>query len=317
MFNKALDKEFEKGLPQSLYYFWSEDDFFLEDALKRAVGAVLSGSQADFNYDLFYPSSEPGEILDAASTLPLMTQRRLVVLKDFNQFLKPTVAVLTSYFNDPAESTCMVVLSAKTPPKVLSDIRWKTYRLSIQERDMPSWLKSVASDKGIQMTGEAAACLIEYVGFDAGLLVSEIEKLSLSGKMRIDEKDIVSSISAVREFTTFNLIDALVAEQGTRAFMILKSIFAGKVLATAVLGTLNWHYREFYDLWLNKGKKPQKMRMSTYRVLSKYLNSYNEGSFQRIFQILHEADVDIKSSGRPEIVLETLLVRLLQKRRSS
>lgn len=317
MFNSALDKEIESGLPQNLYYFWSEEDYFLDDVLRKAVERVVSLSQADFNYDLFYPSSDPGAIIDAASTLPFMADRRLVVLKGFNQYSKASVDSLLPYFKEPFENTCMIVLSQKAPGKKLSDIPWKLFKLGIEERDMPAWIKRIAADRGIQMTGEAVGCLIDHVGFDAGLLVSEIDKLSMSGKKRIDEKDIASSISAVRAYTTFNLIDAIVAEQKTRAFMILESILTEKMLATSVMGTLNWHYREFYNLWINKGKKPQKMRMSTYSMLSKHVNSYNEDAFQRIFQVLHEADIAVKSSGRPDLVLEILLIRLLQKRRVS
>lgn len=316
MFNSALDKEIERGLPQNLYYFWSEEDYFLDDLLRKAVEKVVASSQADFNYDIFHPSSDPGDIIDAASTLPFMANRRLVVIKGFNQYSKSAVDSLLPYFRNPFENTCMIVLSQKAPAKKLSDIPWKLYKLGIEERDIPAWIKRLAADKGIQMTGEAVECLIDHVGFDAGLLASEIDKLSMSGKKRIDEKDIAASISSVREYTTFNLIDAIVAEQRTRAFMILESILTEKMLATSVMGTLNWHYREFYNLWLNKGKKPQKMRMSTYSILSKYVNSYNEDAFQQIFQTLHEADVAIKSSGRPDLVLEILLIRLLQKRRA-
>jgi DNA polymerase-3 subunit delta len=315
MLNNAPDKELQRGLPHNLYYFWSEENFFLDDILKKSVETLLPASQADFNLDIFDESSTPGEIIDAASTLPFMTQRRLVVLKGFSQFPKPAVKSLLSYFNDPSESTCMLVLSQKAPPKALSGVSWKSFRLGISESDLPAWLRRLAADKGIEMTGEAVVSLIEHVGFDIGLLVSEVEKLALSGKKKIDEKEIASSISSVREYTAFSLIDALVAGQRARAFRILRSILDGKVLATTVLGTLNWHYREFYNLWLNKGKKPQKMRMSTYRVLSKHLAVYREESFRRIFQSLHEADLAIKSSGNPELVLEVLLIKLLQKRR--
>ncbi len=317
MLNKALDKELEAGLPQKLYYFWSEEDFFIEELLKKAISRILPDSQADFNYDLFYPSSEAGEIIDAASTLPLMTSRRLVVLKGFNQFSKPAVKALTSYFSDPSETTCMLVLSQKALPKKLSAISWKSFNVGIKESDVPEWLRRLAVEKGVKMTSGAVESLIEHVGFDAGLLASEVEKLSLSGKGEIDEKDITTSISVVREYTTFNLIDAIAAEQRAKAFRILKSILGEKMLAATVVGTLNWHYREFYNLWVNKGKKPQRMRMSTFRMLSKYLRSYDGDIFQGIFQNLHEADIAIKSSGRPELVLEILLIKLLQKRRSN
>jgi len=55
------------------------------------------------------------------------------------------------------------------------------------------------------------------------------------------------------------------------------------------------------------------MREKTYRTLVKYVPSFKEENFCRIFQNLHEADLGVKSSGRPELVLEVLLIKLLQQ----
>ncbi|MBI4844215.1 MAG: DNA polymerase III subunit delta [Nitrospirae bacterium] len=316
MSNSSLEKELEKGLPRNLYYFWGEEAFFLDEALRKAVGKVISGTQADFNYDTFYPSSSPGEILDAASTLPFMAARRLVVLKDFHQYSKSVVEALMPCLREPFEHLCMLVFSQKAPPKKLAGVQWMIFKAGIQESEVPGWLKRFAAERGLQLSAEAVDSLIEHAGFDAGLLASEVEKLLLSGKKRIDEKDVTDSTSSVREYTTFNLIDAIVAGQRAKSFTILRSLLSEKALATVILGTLNWHYREFYDLWLNKGRRPAKMRDSTYGRLSKNLRSFNEDDFQRIFQSLHEADAAVKS-GRPELVLEVLLIKLLQQRRAS
>ena len=83
--------------------------------------------------------------------------------------------------------------------------------------------------------------------------------------------------------------------------------------ATVILGTLNWHFKQFYTLWLNRGKRPIKMRTKTYNILRKHLASFNENDFFRIFESLHEADLRIKTSGRPGLVLEVLLIKLLQR----
>ncbi len=56
-----------------------------------------------------------------------------------------------------------------------------------------------------------------------------------------------------------------------------------------------------------------KMRQKTWQILKKYLPNYQEGDFLTIFRSLHEADMGIKSTGRPGMVLELLLVRLLEK----
>lgn len=311
MLDKALQKEFDNGLPEPLYFLWGEESFFLEEVLSRAIKTVIASYPVEFNYDSFDPSTEPQKIIDASSTLPFMAPRRLIVLKDFHQFPASTIKALTTYFKNPSRTTCMMILSMK-PPKMSPDMNMKVYSLNMREKAIPGWLKQVAIQKGIRITDEAMECLIESVGHNIGLLVMEIEKLALLKGRTVDDKDVLSSISAIREYRTFELIDALVAGQKKRSFKILKMLIS-TMDATAILGTLNWHYRQLYSLWLNKGKRPSKMKERTYRMLIRHLPSLEEENFHYIFKSLHEADIGIKTSGRPELVLEALLIRLLQK----
>jgi DNA polymerase-3 subunit delta len=313
MLNKTLQKEFESGLPSPLYYLWSEESCFLEEALSGFVKTVMTSGPTDFNYDVFDSSSRPQEIVDAALTLPVMAKRRLVVLKDFHELPASAVQALTPYLNGPSIDTCMVVLSRKAPKAALK-FNWKVYSLNIKEWDIPAWLRSYAAGKGIRVSADAVELLIEFVGHDIGLLISEIEKLALSGSGAVTGKDIMSSTSSLRKYTSFDLVDTLIAGQKTRAFRILKIMLSGNAFdAPVILGTLNWHFKQFYTLWRNNGQRPAKMREKTYRTLVKHLPSFREDDFLRIFRNLHEADLGIKTSGRPGLVLEVLLIRLLQK----
>lgn len=315
MLNKALFREIEKGLPNPLYFIWSEESCFLEDALSTIVRVMVDPGTADFNYNTYDTTATPQEILNAAFTLPFMVQKRLVVIKDFHLFPAAAVKSLIPYFNEPAGSTCMVVLSRKAPGASL-DMDWKVFPLNIPDREVPAWLKYIAQKKGIQLTDDAVEQLIEYTGYEIGLLMMEIEKLASQGSGRISGKDVVSSTSIMREFSTFELIDSLVAGQSSRAFRILTALLStmSSHELPIVLGTLNWHYKQFYSLWLNKGKRPVKMKDRTYRALVKHISFFEEEDFLRIFRNLHEADLELKTSVRPELVLEVLLIRLLQKR---
>lgn len=313
MLNKSLQKEFESGLPSPVYYLWSEESCFLEDALSGFLKTVIGSGPKDFNYDVFDSSSKPQEIADAALMLPVLTQRRLVVLKDFHELSVSAVQVLTPYLNDPSGTTCMVVLSKKAPKASLK-FNWKVISLNMKEWDIPAWLRNFASGKGIRLSADAVEMLIEFVGYDIGLLIAEVEKLALSGNGTVTGKDIIATTSTMRKYTSFDLVDTLIAGQKTRAFRILKTMLSGNAFdAPVILGTLNWHFKQFYSLWRNNGKRPAKMREKTYRTLVKYLPSFKEDDFFRIFRNLHEADLGIKTSGRPGLVLEVLLIRLLQK----
>ncbi len=313
MLSKTLLKELKSGLKEPVYYLWSNENCFLEDALSKFVETVIASHPMDFNYDIFDSTTGPNQILDAVSTLPFMAPRRLVVIKEFNKFPNSSVKALMPYFKEPQETTCMLILSGKAPKASLKN-DLKTYSLSIKEWEVPAWLKQTASERGVRLSGDAVENLIEFVGHDIGLLLMEIEKLKLSGTETITGKDIISSTSMMRKYTPFDLIDSLIAGQSTRAFRILKTIISANAMeATVILGTLNWHYKQFYSLWQNKGKRPFKMREKTYRALTRHLPLFNEEAFYHIFKSLHETDLGVKSSGRPELEIEMLLIKLLQK----
>ncbi len=314
MQNNRFLKELKAGLPNSFYFLYSKESFLLEEALARIIETVIPPSQSDFNYTVFYPTSGQQEIFDTLYTLPFSAPRRLVVLKDFHQFPSSQVKALISYLKKPNEKTCLLLLSQKEPKSNL-ELGPYLFSFKIKDSDLPEWLKHTADRKGIKISGSAVDYLIEAIGTDIGLLAAEIEKLSLSGGKTIDKQDIIASTGNMREYTVFNLVDALINNQRTSAFKILKRLSEGKPSAApAILGALNWHYKGFYTLWENKGKKPHKMKQDSYKVLLKQLPCVTEESFHDIFRSLHKADIGIKSSGRPELALEILLINLLQAR---
>lgn len=312
MLNEKFHKEVKKGLPCSLYFLWSKETFFLEEALLKTIDAVIPHHKKDFNYDVFYPSANPQEILDAALTLPFLTPRRLVVLKNFHEFPKQHIKALSPYFEKKPATTCMLILSQKEP-KLDIDVSKYVYPLRIRESEIPVWLNQMAAEKGIKISETAIEHLIESVGTDIGILASEIKKFAFSGLKTIDDNDVISSTGMTRGYLPFDLVDALIAGQKTRAFRILKTLVEGKAFdSPAVLGSLNWYYRQFYSLWENKGRKPLKMRGTTYKALIKYLPTFTQENFNDIFQTFHETDLRIKTSGSPRLDMEILLIKLLQ-----
>ncbi len=215
MLNKRLHIEFEKGLTEPLYFIWSEESLFLEQVLAKALEVVITSSSKDFNYDVFYSSDTAQNILNVAETLPVMSPRRLVVLKDFHRFSSSNIKAMVPYLKNPCKSTCMIILSSKEPKHKL-DINWQIYPLKIRENDIPAWLRQKVSGKGIKITENGIDYLIDLVGPDIGLLNIEIEKLALSGLKVIDSKDIASFTGMMREYTSFDLVDAIIAGQGSK-----------------------------------------------------------------------------------------------------
>jgi DNA polymerase-3 subunit delta len=312
MLSSKFDKELKRGLPSPVYFLISKESILLEQALNEIKAVFFTEGQEDFNYNLFYGSSNPQEIIDSAMTFPFLSARRLVVIKDFHEFEDSSVKTLKKYISNPQETTCMVILSIK-PVKEIERIMKDVYNFQVRERDIPSWVKELANKKGILFTKDAVDCLIDSVGTDLGLLSMEVEKLAMSGLKSVTSSDIIATVGMTREYVPFNLIDALVSGDRLRAFTILRTIIEARPNdAPSIIGAINWHYSRIYDIWMKEGRRPLKIKESTYRHILKHLSSYNYSHFQRIFQYLHEADVDVKSSLHNEYVLEVLLLKLLQ-----
>jgi DNA polymerase III delta subunit len=124
----------------------------------------------------------------------------------------------------------------------------------------------------------------------------------------LSQKEPASKIKAVWRIYNLNL-----HEKDIPLWIKKKATEKGLSISEGAVDLLiDWHYKQFYMLWENKGKRPPRMKTSTLRALSQYLPSFTEKHFRDIFQYLHETDVRIKTSGRPELALEVLLIKLLQ-----
>jgi len=317
MQNKSFQRELEKGLPSSLYYIWSGEECFLDDVRRSVIDRVLGDAERDFNLDIFDPSSDANLAIDAVHTLPFAAPRRLVIIRDFDRFKADQARAVLKGFEDIPQTTCVVVLANKAP-KAAWKAGWSVFPINIYDREIPGWLRATASKRGVRLSADAVNYLIENVGFEPGPLLAELDKIVTTGKKTVTARDLAGDTGMMREFPPFELVDALIDGNRERVFRILNEMFARNAMeAVSILGVLNWHFKQFYLLWRGKGRRLPRMNEKTFRTLSKHLHRYGEDDFRRIFRYLHEADVGVKSSGRPELVVDLLMLRLLQKGISS
>ena len=64
----------------------------------------------DFNFDMIYGDQSDGsQIISFANSLPMMAERRVVIVKSVQKLSVKSKDVLLSYVNDPLLSTCLVL----------------------------------------------------------------------------------------------------------------------------------------------------------------------------------------------------------------
>jgi len=292
--------EIKKGLPLSNYLLVSSDYFLHTEAVSLIKGLVPL-AERDFNFHSFDLLSSDNDklpfeqVLDVLNTASFFSGRKFVVIENIQKLLKKDIQKLESYLGDPSKGSVMILLNAGALKKEMKDrlTKIKQISLDIREKEMPAWLQERARLKGFEISDNTAAYLLGIVGPDLGMLSSELEKLMLTGSSKIEKKDIVEVVEGRRTYSAFALIDAIKAQDTEKTFKIY-GVLKETEEPYSILGALNWQYGQFM------GSKNTPADRSYY---------YN------VFDLLHKADVAIKSSGTYYPV-ELLLIRLLRLSRN-
>lgn len=282
-----------KGLTLPAYFLYAEDAYLLKEAGLMAAGLVPQ-AERDFSFDVFdmdgIDEIPPfAQILDVVKTVPFMAERRVVLLENVQELAKKEMPALMSYLENPSPYSLLILLHRGNPKTYWKELmkKVKTIPLDMRPQDIPLWIKEKARQKGLDITHNAIEYLIGILGPDVGLLSSELEKLALIGKGHIDIQDIKNIVRGSGDYDVFDLVNALRDKESDKVFRIARVLQTTQE-SYGLLGAINWHYS----------------RMATREQGRKYY-------YARVFKLLNEADIRIKTSGGT-FPLEYLLIRLLQ-----
>ncbi len=293
-------KQIKNRKLDSLYFITGEDEVEKAALVSQFTEVVEEGLRA-FNVDRFYGGEvSVTDVIDAAGTFPLMTDRRVVLVFRAEQLLMPKrenekttrdMELLTEYLKSPQPHATVVFVASKLDKrrKVTSQLLDSAVSVecgSIEDAgDASRWLKARAALAGIEIEADAIRLLIERSNLDNGRLRSDTDRLLLysTGHQKVtveDAKDVVGPATASDAWAITRAI-----EKGALATALRELALAldGGAVPYMVLGQLGWVVRT---------KLP-------------------EVKVADAVQALFETDLDLKTSaGDPRILLERLVVEL-------
>jgi len=182
-FAKAL----EAGKVAPAYYFLGSEDVLKEEATTALLDRVLDPGLRDFNLDIRSAQQlEPEDVLSLCTTLPMMADRRVVVVRDVEAWKRKTrgkKAVL-EYLQKPIAETVLVLVQGAAreskDDKPDNDLAKHAYTVAFAEltvEEAGRWVAREAASLGVTFERGAAEHLLKTVGTDLGALRSELQKL--------------------------------------------------------------------------------------------------------------------------------------------
>ncbi len=180
--------------------------------IKKRVGREA----LDFNFEAFDGLQATGtEIVSAANTPPLMSEMRLILVRNVDVLPAGEMAAIADYLSSPASTACLVMtgraLSEKTDLYRAVSAIGEVIVKKVKRAAIPAMIK-----KGFQKRGQVAsdalvAYLLSEVGEDLSRLGSEIEKISLYclGEKVIGLEEAKRVVSRSEETRVFELTDRI------------------------------------------------------------------------------------------------------------
>ncbi|MDR1016391.1 MAG: DNA polymerase III subunit delta [Coriobacteriales bacterium] len=161
-------------------------------------------------------------IQGALTTLPLFSERRLVVLKNFDHAPKEIQTLVVDYLSEPTASTVLLVTASKlaTTNPLVKTVKGFASQAMIdctpkKKRDLGGYIRNLAHDFGLQMDYAAAEKMASLTAGDTQQIRQEMEKLldysRARGSAQVDLGMVDALVNAAQAPTVWQFGDAVFA----------------------------------------------------------------------------------------------------------
>lgn len=226
---KAFKTALESGRLDPVYLFHGTDDFLKEERVRALIARATDPSTRDFNLEqLRGAECDAARLSSALEAMPMLADRRVVILRDPDAMKKPASERLARYLKSPAADMCLVlVVPGGTKPEAdqLRTASAVEFR-SLTEDELGIWLAQQAQQAcGTTIIPAAAALLASYGGNDLALLSGELRKLAAYTNGAPIDVDAVEAVTGVRPgHTLADLLDHVAQRETTQALAIVDEV---------------------------------------------------------------------------------------------
>jgi DNA polymerase-3 subunit delta len=336
-------RQLKKSEPAPVYFVWGEETMMLDEAVEAIVKHAAPGGVNDFNFDAFHGrEASVDTIVSACEMLPMMSKRRLVVLRDAQELPMSELERLGSYLDNPSPSTCLIV-HAQTAKKKFDGRKSIVKKLkkasvncefaTLYDNEVTEILHNRAGRRGLRLAPAVAAYLVAAVGTDLASLDQALDKIDLyigidpdddssngsssKNAPRFVDEDVVREVVAdTKVRSVFELTDAVGERKFEEALSILSNMLRNGESAIGAVAMLARHFRIVAKLQdpsirnLSSNKKAGAVRVSPYFVkdYERHARTFGLAAIEDIRGRLLRVDQALKSSGLDDkTVVEQLI----------
>ena len=306
-----------------------DDESILRSAVSDLVHRLVGDGDRSMMVDEFDGEEyELRLVVDAAQTMPFLTDKRVVVARQVSRFATDEVGPLVAYIADPLDSTDLVLVAGggRISKKLTDAVKASgTVHDTSPGRDKRSWLADQVAAAGLRLDNSATTQLVAWLGEDAGRLDGILATLvSTYGEgATLSFEQIEPFVGDAGGVPPWDLTDAIMAGDTTRALTLLgRMVHAGGRHPLQVMSILHNHYAGIAKLdGVDARSEAQAAEATGLKGFpaKKALQNYNKlggANTKRAIDWIAQADLDLRGAKEldPELVMDVLVARLSKLR---
>lgn len=263
--------------------------------------------------------------LNAASTPPFGTDRRVVVVRDVGILGAADAEAIARYLGDPSPTTALVLVAGggRIPPALTRAVKAAGGReVRTESEKTTDALAAALKRTGVDLAPAAARRVVEWLGDDAGRVPGLVELLASAHGVgvRLEVADVEPFLGTSGSVAPYHLTGAIDKGDTEGALEVLRRLRGASFHPLQVMVLLHRHYQRLARLddpsiageseaVAALGGKvkayPAKLALTQSRLLG-------SGGIRAAYRHLAKADLDLRgATAVPEdAVLEVLVARL-------
>jgi DNA polymerase-3 subunit delta len=266
-------------------------------------------------------------IADALSTLPLFSDRRIVVVRNVHNFRPEDLEVFSKSVDGKVDSAVLVLTIVGRIPKVLNDVlkRIEATTMGVNVGTKPAerteWVEAHLMEAGVSCGADAVRLITQWLGEDMSKLAGLVETLksTFGPDKKLTRDDVGAFLGEAGGVKPWDLTDEIEAGNTSKALVNLRRMMeGGGSHPLQLLALLANRYGQMLRLdgtsVQTSTDAAQLLGMKEFparKILEEYRRLGSDG-IARALALLAEAEVDLRGgkAWEPEWVMEVLVARL-------
>lgn len=341
-FNKIIKEDkFSKDDKTSYpFLFRGMEIYLIEDSIKRIKNKYIDKSTEALNYTVLNGKNiHQDDIINACETLPLMSEKKLVILNEPSLFLQDGITNEKEFYKylDNIGDHCIFIITDRSDgidkrTKFYQYFKKKDLLVEFNKLGRPqlrSWIKNLLKRNKKSMTDEDISYFIENSSYlnkyndtekDLYSLKSDLEKLiNYSNAAEISKKDIDTTGKKTMDSNIFDLLNYINDGKTEMALQVFNNLYSFNEPVLRILfmiirqARLLISYKLYSDKGYNDNQIASIIKIKPYELkkISQQSRKHDLSRLKKHFDHLLLVDKKLKTSSTDErIEMEMLIIRI-------